>query len=307
MKKYILITGGTGFIGSHLVEKLLNENKKIVLLKRSFSNVGRIKHLINNSNLVLIDIDKVSLSNIFNSYTIEGIFHLATYYIKNHNSKDISNMMDSNITFPTNLLENAVHNNVNYFINTGSFAEYSLKDIPINENSLICPNNLYSSTKVAFEDILKFYCNNYGISACSMKLFTPYGPKDDENKIVPYMISNAIKGNKITIKSTSKILDFIFVQDIVAAFIKAKENVQKFSKYEEFNVASGRSYSNKEIYTIIESMLGKQDVEFFESDLKPVKVNISKIEEKLNWKPKYSIEKGLEETINYYKLKYDKN
>lgn len=304
MENYVLITGGTGFIGSHLVERLLKENKKIILLKRSFSNLWRIKKLINNPNLILIDIDKMDLLKVFEKYNIEGILHLATYYIKKHQSEDIKNMIDSNITFPTTLLENAVNNNVKYFINTGSFAEYSLDSIPINENSEIKPNNLYSSSKVAFENILKFYQNNYEINACTLKLFTPYGPKDDENKIVPYIITNALKKEKIVIRSTSKRLDFVFVEDIISAFIKAMNSIQTFDSYKSFNVASGKSYLNKEIYYKVESVLGGQDVEFLESDIKPVESDISKIMGELNWKPQYTIENGLKSTIDYYKLKY---
>lgn len=243
----------------------------------------------------------------FNQYSIKGILHLATYYIKNHQSEDIYNMMNSNITFPTNLLENAIDNNVKYFINTGSFAEYSLNNIPITEKSKISPNNLYASTKVSFEEILKFYNNNYGIKASTLKLFTPYGPKDDENKIVPYIITNAIKNNKITIRSTSKKLDFVFVQDIINAFIKCMNSIKKFDSYESFNIASGSSYSNKEVYDIIESILGVQNVEFLESDTRPVETDISKINNFLNWEPEYNIEDGLKRTIDYYNLKYGKN
>lgn len=298
--KYILLTGGTGFIGSQLAEDLLNQDKKVILIKRSFSNTERIKNILTNENLILKDIDKEDISNIFSDYDIEGVLHLATYYAKFHENKDIEDMIYSNITFPTILLENAVENNVKYFINTGSFAEYSFDKMPLSENSKIQARNLYASTKVAFEDVLKFYIENYDIKGLTLKLFTPYGPKDDENKIVPYLITKAIKNEKITIRSTHNKLDFIFVEDIIKAFNIAIDKIQTFDSYDSFNIASGKSYIIKEIYEIVENICGKKDVEFLENDFNEIEADTSKINNKLGWFAENSIEDGLKKTIDYY-------
>ena len=200
MSKYIMLTGGTGFIGSHLLEELLKENYKVILLKRSFSNTWRIAEVLNHENLILKNLDEEDLNDIFSQYAIEGILHLATYYIRSHKSDEISEMINTNINFPTQLLENAVNNNVKFFINTGTFSEYDLDASPISEDSELKAFNLYSSTKTAFEDILKYYHGKNDLICATMKLFTPYGPKDDENKITPYLI----------IKSIIMLLDWIF-------------------------------------------------------------------------------------------------
>ena len=305
MGKEILLTGGTGFIGSNLVENFLNNGKNLILLKRSYSNIERIKNFMNlYDNLNIIDIDKEKISDIFETHNIEGILHLATYYSKFHSSNEIHDMIFSNISFPTDLLENAVKNNTKYFINTGSFAEYSGDKIPIDENTKISPFNLYASTKVAFEDILKFYSENYDIKTATLKLFTPYGPKDDENKIIPYLIVNSIKKEKLTIQSTSKKLDVVFVDDIIEGYKKTIKNILNFKKNENINIASGKSHSIKEIYSIINSMLGDTEVEFLESDLTEVKGNIKKAKKVVNWEPKVDLETGLDLTIKYYQEKY---
>jgi len=314
MEKNIILTGGTGFIGSQLAEKILNENKNIVLLKRSHSNIWRIENLIDSfDNLETINIDKVKISEIFETFNIEGILHLATHYSKFHNSDEIKDMIYSNVTFPTILLENSIKNNLKYFVNTGSYGEYLGGDysgdkILFTENSKIIPFNLYSSTKVAFENILKFYNQEYGIKTASLKLFTPYGPKDDENKIIPYLIVNYIKKNKITINSASKKLDVLFVSDIIDAYEKLIQNIKKFKMNENFNIASGTSHSIKNIYSMVDSMLGDTDggtdIEFLESDPSDVKVDISKAYNLLNWKPKIDLNQGLKLTIDYYKNKY---
>ncbi|KZX16066.1 UDP-glucose 4-epimerase [Methanobrevibacter cuticularis] len=307
MEKNILLTGGTGFIGSQLAEDLLNDGKNLILLKRSYSNTWRIDNFMNSfPNLKIIDIDKVKMSEIFNSYNIEGILHLATYYTKFHKSNDIKDMIYSNVTFPTDLLENSVNSNTKYFVNTGSFGEYSLDKIPITEKTRITPFNLYSSTKVAFEDILKFYNHEYGIKTSSLKLFTPYGPKDDENKIIPYLIRHSLKKEKITIQSTSKKLDVIFVSDIIDAYKKTMNNIEKFENNENINIANGTSYSIRDIYSIINSFLGNTDVTFLESDLTEVKGDITKANKLINWHPHINLKEGLKLTIEFYKDKLNR-
>ncbi|MDR2829545.1 MAG: NAD-dependent epimerase/dehydratase family protein [Methanobrevibacter sp.] len=305
MEKNILLTGETGFIGSQLAEKFLKDGRKLIFLKRSYSNLWRVEDFIDNcDNLEIVDVDKVDIKDVFESFDIEGILHLATYYSKFHSSNEVNDMMYSNITFPTLLLENAVKNNVKYFINTGSYAEYSTDKIPISENSEILPFNLYASTKVAFEEILKFYNKEYGLKTASLKLFTPYGLKDDEDKIIPYLIIKALKKEKIIIQSTSKKLDVLYVDDIINAYEKTIENIPKFKKNENINIASGISHSIKEIYDIVNSILGDTDVKFLESDVSEVRADISKAKVLINWKPKISLEEGLNLTIEYYKKLY---
>lgn len=305
MSKYILLTGGTGFIGSHLLEKLLNLNKKVILLKRSFSNTWRLNEFIRNKKLVEINTDEINLNDIFNQFDIHGVFHLATYAPRSHESKDISNMIDSNINFPTQLLENSVNNNVKFFINTGSFFEYELNNSPISEINKIKSFNLYASTKTAFEDILKFYCENYDLMCSTLKLFTPYGPKDDENKLIPYLIINSIQKKNLLIKSPTKKLDFIYVKDIVDCYITLMNNISKLQQYESFNMGTGIGTTIKDVLKIIEYNLGKNEhITYGKLEDEQVWCSNKKLKEILNWSPKTNLENGLKYTIDFYNKIY---
>ena len=301
MKKYILLTGGTGFIGSHLLEKLLNENKKVILLKRTFSNTWRITNLLNNSNLIIKNINKEPINEIFNQYSIEGIIHLSAFSQRKHESDSVSEMIQANIEFPTNLLENSINNNSKYFINTGSFFEYELTNSPISETHKIKPFNLYGSTKIAFENILKYYSSNYDLKCSTLKLFTPYGPKDNINKIIPYLIINSLNNEKIHVKSPTKKLDFIYITDIINAYINLMDTILKFNKYESFNVGTSIGTSIEDVLSIIESYIGKPDnIVYSNVEDDQVWCSNEKIKEILKWSPKIDLKTGIEDTINYY-------
>lgn len=301
MSKYILLTGGTGFVGSHLLEELLKLNKNVILLKRSFSNTWRIDEFKNNDNLILKNIDKIHLEDIFTQYDINGVFHLATFAQRSHESDSVSEMIDSNINFPTRLLENSINNNVKFFINTGSFSEYELKNSPISESHKIKPFNLYAATKIAFEDILKFYSDSYNLNCQTLKLFTPYGPKDDEIKITPYLIIKSIKKEDIIIKSPNKRLDFIYVNDVVDAYIETMNQISKLNEYNNFNIGTGIGTTIKDVLKIIESYLGENSNITFENlETDQVWCSNEKIKNKLNWTPKTNLKKGIENTVNYY-------
>ena len=305
MSKYVILTGGTGFIGSHVLEKLLKLNKKVILLKRSFSDLWRINEFIRNENLVLKNIDEENLNDIFYQYDIEGIFHLASNAQRDIDLDIITNMINTNITFPTKLLEASANNNVKFFINTGSVYEYQLNQPPISEKTKIKPFNLYASTKIAFEDILKFYSNNYDLNCSTLKLFTPYGPKDNENKIIPYLIINSIKKENIFVKSPNKTLDLIYVKDVVDCYISLMNNISKFKEYETFNVGTGIGNTIRDVLKLIEHNVGKNNnVDFGDLENHQVWCSNNKIKKKLNCNPKIILNDGIKITINYYKQKY---
>lgn len=305
MSEYILLTGGTGFIGSHLLEKLLDLNKKVILLKRTFSDTWRINEFIDNENLVIKNTDEEDLNELFNQYKIRGIFHLASIAQRELDSQLISKMIDSNIKFPTQLLENSINNNVKFFINTGSVYEYKLNNPPISETTKIKPFNLYASTKIAFEDILKFYSYNYALNCSTLKLFTPYGPKDNENKITPYLIINSIKKERIHIKSPTKTLDLTYVEDVVESYITVMNNISIFNEYTTYNIGTGIGTAIKDVLREIESNLGKNsNVKYGNLEDDKVWCSNNKINEELGWSPKIKLEEGIKLTIDYYNKLY---
>jgi len=300
--KNILLTGGAGFIGSHILDRLIANEYNLILLEHSSADFWRItKHL---KNISIFFSDKDSLSTIFEKFEIEAIIHLATYYKKYHHPSDIEKIFFVNNILPTQLLEFAIAAKVKYFINTGTFFEYKRTITPITETTEYSAFNLYAQSKINFENILKFYADK--IKSVTFKIFSPFGPKDDTNKIIPALIKALLKNQKIKLSAGYQKLDFIFVKDIAAAYCKLLENIDElYENFNIFNIASGVSYSIREIVEILENISNKKiDIEWgvtSENENNNIIADITKIRQFLKWSPEYNIKDGLAETLNYYK------
>lgn len=303
-KQTILLTGATGFLGSHLLEGLLKSGFQVIVLKRSTSNIWRIEHLMRQ--VKSYDVDVISLNEVFSNNSIDIVIHLATLYRKFDNGSEVNEMVKSNISFPVELLEVGVRHGIKGFINTGTFFEYDCSITPINEEAKINPFNLYAKTKVAFETILATYSNQ--ISIKSLRLFTPYGEKDN-NKLIPNLIQKALLNEKIELSDGLQKLDFIYADDIVDAYLKSLNKMEKFNQpnYKIYNIGSGTAVSVRDVVSIIEQQLGISINKVWGKpspvDIPIAFASIKNAATELGWHPKHSIHQGIAKTISYYKNK----
>jgi len=304
----ILITGATGFIGSHLVERLIKEKKhKLILIKRKISNIWRIKEFIDKC--LIYDYEDLSdLEKIFKENKIDLVIHLAAKIIKKEESENEKlEMIKTNVIFPTYLLEKCVKYNVDYFINTGSFFEYKKSLKPLNEKSLLEPFNFYAVTKISFETVLKYYCQINKIKGITLKLAYPFGEKDNDNRLVINLIKCIIKNRSIETTAFEQKWDFIYIDDVVNAYMKAIHYIKKIKQYEIFNIGSGKTHSFKKIARILAKISQNQPkilmgkLPYRQNEIMYFKYDIKKAKKNLNWKPNYTIENALLKMFNFYK------
>jgi nucleoside-diphosphate-sugar epimerase len=307
----ILVTGGTGFIGSHVVEKLLKKRHTVILIKRKTSNTWRIDSFIKRT-ITYNDTATLDYRKIMKKHSIDLIIHLAGQYIKQHSSyRDIRSMIKSNIDFPSKILDAAVAEGIKYFINTGTFFEYDLKGI-IGEKSPVLPYDYYAATKLAFEDILMYYSRIHKLNTLTLKLFSPYGEMDNK-KVIPLIIRNAIEGKNVALTKGDQSLCFTYVGDTADAYINAVEYLAKSKKslYEAINIGVRRGISIKKIVKIIESESGKKEIASFgllkqdHDETVNIMCDNTKARRILHWSPKTSIEEGIRRTYKFY-LTYDR-
>lgn len=303
----ILITGSTGFIGSHLAHQLSKPNHRLILLKRIKSNPWRLSDIA--KKLIFYDIDSLNiLKKVFEENKIDLIIHLATKYVKLEKTPDeIKQMNEVNIHFPSLLLSFAVGNQVKYFINTGTCFEHKLTGKKITEKTPAQAYNYYAATKLAFEEILKYFASQNKIRAITLKLFYPYGEKDNE-KIIPLIIKSFIKGETLFVTKGEQKLNFTYVGDIIDAYMQTIKFITstKYVHYENFNIGNNRSYTLGQLIAIIEKISGKPNkinlgaLPYAKNEIMSTVCDCNKAKKMLHWSPKTDIFSGLSKTYNYY-------
>lgn len=293
MQKKVLLTGATGFLGSYLLESFISKGFEVVILKRSTSDIWRISHLLDK--VKIYNIDEITLKSIFNEIEPEIIVHTAcSYGRKNENIIDIIN---SNLIFGLQLLEESIKNNVKTFINTDSLLPRNIND--------------YSLSKAQFTDWLKKQCNQ--IQVVNFKIEHMYGVKDDDKKFIPWLIKEMISGDS-TINLTSGIQkrDFVYVSDVISAFNLIIQKCELLPVWNEFDVGTSTFTEVREFVLTIATLLEKKYNKVIvprlnfgsipyrnEEIMMPQLDNTNLIEH--GWKHKVTIKEGVEKIIKQYK------
>ena len=300
--KFILVTGGTGFIGSHLIKSLIVKGENLVILTRPNSDFSRLEKL--DGKFKTIRYNDFLSGKI--KFEIEGVIHLATYYQRFHKPSEIPNMITTNITIPTQVIDIAINYGAKFVLNTSTFFRYRLSAVPIDEKVEVSPYNFYAATKVSFEKILDFYSSESGLKAITLVLFSPYGPNDNPAKFIPSVINNALTKTKMSLTDGTQRLDFTFIKDIIQAYecgITYLRN-SAICGHELFNIGSGRNYSIKEVVSEIERQI---DIELSKSwdrksvDSFEVLADIGKAKDVLGWAPVWNLTSGIRETIELFR------
>ena len=308
--KKILLTGGAGFIGSHLLELLLRQGYKIAVLDKSSAGTQRINHLMDK--IKYYDIDRISLEDIFKNENFDCILHLATFYKKQHRGiDDVKRMIETNILFPTILLELSVKHSIKYFINTGTFFEYKFEGKKgLTEDCILGTYDLYSSTKISFENILKYYTKHHNIKGITLKLFAPYGEKDNK-KLMVYLIRNLLKDKLVNLTNGEQRWNFTYVKDIASAYLKTlKYIITMKNNYDFFNIGTTKTIRIKDAVNVLEKVSSKKlsvkwgAIPYSENEIFYVNCDNKKAKNVLGWAPQYDFEEGLQRTYLYYFKKY---
>ena len=294
--KKILITGATGFLGSHLLPTLIEKGYDIIVLKRSFSNTWRIQNVI--SQIKSYDVDKISIKKIFDENEIGGIIHLATDYGRKNNN-DIIQMSKANIELPAKLLDLGCKYEVIFFINTHTFSNSKYM--------------LYSAMKNSFIEIAKYFTANFKVKFINMKLEHMYGEKDEYSKFIPFLIKNILEDKEIRVTKGEQKRDFVYVQDIVDAYLKVLNNLGKINEeFIEFEIGTGKSISLRDLLSKIEEVINKKAnikwgaIPYKKNEIFDSKADIEKTKQYLGWHPNHDVSNGLKRTINWYKKSMNK-
>jgi nucleoside-diphosphate-sugar epimerase len=276
MNETVLLTGGTGFLGSHLAHDLVKNNYRVIILKRSSSNTWRLEDII--EKLVCYDIDKTGLETAFSDQRIDVVIHTACCYGRNNETP--STITDTNIIFGLQLFELADRFNVDTFFNTDTLLQKQL--------------NSYSLSKKQFVEWLKQLSGK--VRVVNMKLDHMYGPKDDVAKFVPWVIEQLEKNkNKIDLTEGKQERDFIFITDVVSAYLTVLQQRRKLASFNEFEVGTGEPVTVRRFVTELAEQYKKRNpknktalefgsVPYRENEMMKVTTDISTLKN-IGWAP----------------------
>lgn len=309
-KETVLITGGAGFIGSHLVDRLLKEGYVVVVFD-DFS-LGKEENLAqhkNNKNLVIyrksIGDD---LSEIFSKHSFRVVFHLGAIPSVQFSLQEPQKTNAINLGGTLNLLEHCRKFKLKRFILSSSSAVYGMQNIlPIKETAHLRPLSPYGLQKLMSEQYCHLYHVVYGLETISLRYFNVFGPrqnpKGDYASLIPKFIQQVSEGKSPTINGDgTQTRDFVFVSDVVEANLLAAKTNNKVCFGEAFNIGTEKNISVNKIASLIISLAQKKVKPLYGPSLiepKNTQADITKAEKMLDWKPKISFEEGLKYMFNY--------
>lgn len=285
----ILVTGCTGFLGSHLMKSFVELDYNVIGLKRSTSDTHRINEYLDK--YTFYDLNVTELKTIFENHKIDIVINTVTNYGRNDNK--ISSILNTNLMFGLKLLEESVLNNVKAFINTDTLLDRNI--------------NAYALSKAQLVDWMKFLSDK-STKMINIKIEHMYGLQDDENKFI-YWLINQLKQNvqKIDLTNGTQKRDFIYITDIMSAYEAIITNIDKLSNYEEFELGRGKSIEVKRFIELIYDELSKKQtvktllnfgaVEYRPNENMNMQADISKLKS-LGWNSKVFIEDGISRIIN---------
>ena len=248
----IFITGATGFIGKHLVRKLVDDGNQITINlyrdEQSPFDERVFTYKLNESN-TSIDI------NFLTAEAFDGVIHLSSLYLTVHKPEEAVRLIDSNVRFSTYILECASQAKIKWFINTGTFWQNY-------QNADYSPVNLYAATKQAFESIAQYYIETNQIKFCTLRLSDTYGPDDTRPKIFNLWNKIANSVEIIDMSPGDQVIDISYIDDIVEAFILLAYHLQnktpEVSHGLVYAVKAETRYTLKELAAIFEKSSGKK-------------------------------------------------
>lgn len=312
----ILITGGAGFIGSHLAKKLVDRGDKIVIID-NFNDYydpklkyDRVKNILQGCKLKLYkgDIrDSKLLEKIFKKEKFDKIVHLAAMAGVRSSLKNPRLYADVNIMGSINLLELAVKYKIKSFVFASSSSVYgNNKKLPFSEaDSVDTPISPYAATKKADELIAHVYNHIYGLNVTALRFFTVYGPWGRPDMALFLFTDAIIKGNPIKVFNYGKMSrNFTYVDDIVSGIITV---LDKGKGYRVMNIGGDKEEKLTRFIEVIEENVGKRAkkklMPIQPGDVPATVADIRKLR-KLGWKPTTRIEVGIKRFVEWYKKYY---
>ncbi len=309
----VLVTGAGGFIGSHLTEELVRQGEEVRAFVRYNSRDERglledlPREIQNQMEVVpgdLKDPDGVKKA-------LKGcskVFHLGALIAIPYSYVHPFNFIQTNVTGTANLLNACLENDsIEKIIHTSTSEVYgSARYIPIDEKHPLQAQSPYAASKIAADKLAESYYLSFGLPIATLRPFNTFGPRQSLRAIIPTIISQAINGKKIRLGNIEPRRDFLFIRDTIRGFIELAKCSKAVGKV--VNIGTGRDISIKELVKKIVDQMGRtREIKVERRRIRPEKSEVMQLiadirlaKKLFKWAPRYTLEDGLRETIDWY-------
>lgn len=307
----VLVTGGAGFIGSHVVDRLISKKYKVIVFDNLSS--GQKRYINPNAKFIRGDVRKTAdLEKIFSKYKIDVVMHIAGQPSIVTSFSDPKLDFETNFTGTMNVVLSCLKHRVKRFLYASSMTVYgNQKKLPISENAPCVPINYYGIAKCAAERFVHTTSDRIDLetpfNVTSFRMFNVYGPRQSLTNpyqgVLAIFIGNVLRGEPITIYGDGKhARDFVYIDDVAKVWVDAINNKRSFGKV--FNIGSGKMIDINSLAKFVISTCGKNYKEYpiirkpeRSGNQRFIQARTALAGKILRFKPKYSFELGLVETL----------
>jgi len=301
----ILVTGGAGFIASHIVDKFIEEGHEVVILDDL--STGFEKNINPKARFVKLNIRDEKVSDLFEEEKFDVVNHHAAQMDVRRSVVDPAFDANTNILGTINLLQNSVKHGISKFMfaSTGGAVYGEQENFPADENHPTNPVSPYGISKLSVEKYLYFYFTEHKLNYTILRYANIYGPRQNpfgEAAVVAIFSTKLLKGDQTIINGTGEqTRDYVFVKDVVKANLLTLSDDQS----DTYNVGTAIETNVNELYNMLNDITGNGQEEKHGpaaagEQMRSV-ITSEKLFEKFNWKPSTKLNGGLKETVEFFK------
>ncbi len=304
----ILLTGASGFIGSHLARRLLEEGFELTGTYRNHDELYRLEPIRDRMHLVRLDLrDAEGVERVLRERRVEGIIHCAARGVRAEESPGWR-VVEENVKMSAILGTLAVKHRIRKFVYVGSGFEYAASSCPVTEETPLEPVNLYGAAKAAGWLVLDCLRRTENLPLVTVRLFSVFGPAEDPGKLVPQLVISALRREPVALTTGEQIRDYVFVEDAVEAIAQATVRAAPGKVY---NLGGGPEHavSVRDIAELTAKLCGaprellRYGVSRRARPEPPLLVaDPTRARGELGWRPRVPLEEGLRRTIDWYRL-----
>ncbi|MBO8161261.1 MAG: SDR family oxidoreductase [Thermosipho sp. (in: Bacteria)] len=306
----VLVTGGAGFIGSHLVDRLIDLGYEVVVVDNL--SKGKKENVNENATLIVADIgDEESIEKLFKEYKFSYVFHLAAQASVSVSVKDPVEDANVNIIGSLVLIKNALKFGVEKFIFSstgGAIYGDEVEIYPTPETVFPNPISPYGIAKFSVENYLKFSKKEFGLNYVVLRYANVYGPRQDpygEAGVVAIFTSRMLKGEEVIINGDGEyVRDYVYVGDVVDANIRAMKKGDGL----EINIGTSQGTTVNQLFSYLKKITNYNKEPVYgpprKGDIRKSLLCYTRAKEELRWEPRVNLEKGLRLTVEWFKRNF---